>query len=297
LVERPASANSSVPTAFGRSDRRRQFARLKPTVAAYPRAALQVPVALRGRRDRKRVTAPPTESCRWSDAKLGRALLAWRCLFGANRSAPARGYPTDRRWQCCRYRRDMRRRLRSAKSKIANPKSKIRSPRPLRVAVGPNRQARSGKFRLADFVGADRFGLTDRRPHVCRCRRLRSKRPVSANSSVPIAPHPHAGTRAIGVGRFVSAVAANPLAGTRRDRRRQVCRHRRIASLELGPVFHLLGVSLCASRFDRSTPARFSNSVNETSSRTRLSCGPRRNVAVLGCKTMASKPAAGRTMA
>jgi hypothetical protein len=51
----------------------------------------------------------------------------------------------------------------------------VLSPRPLRVAVGPNRQARSGKFRLADFVGADRFGLTDRRPHVRRCRPLRTR--------------------------------------------------------------------------------------------------------------------------
>ncbi len=44
------------------------FVRLKPTVAAYPRAALRVPVALRSGRDRKRVTAPPTESRRWPES-------------------------------------------------------------------------------------------------------------------------------------------------------------------------------------------------------------------------------------
>ena len=38
------------------------------------------------------------------------------------------------------------------KSQIQNPKSRIRSPRPLRVAVGPKRQARSGTSCLAVFV-------------------------------------------------------------------------------------------------------------------------------------------------
>ena len=54
------------------SDRRRQFVRLKPTVAAYPRATSRVPVASpyagsQADRCRKRVIAPPTESLRWPE--------------------------------------------------------------------------------------------------------------------------------------------------------------------------------------------------------------------------------------
>jgi hypothetical protein len=53
-------------------DRRRRFARLKPTVAAHPRAALRVPVASRARENFERpapeaVIAPPTESRRWPE--------------------------------------------------------------------------------------------------------------------------------------------------------------------------------------------------------------------------------------
>jgi len=142
-------------------------------------------------------------------ARSGTSCLA--VFVWASRSAPASGYPTDRRWQRCRYRRDQRRRLRSAKSKIANPKSKIRSSRPLRVAVGPKRQARSGKFRLTGLL------------------------------------MPTASLEASGVGRFVGADRPAPVGGCPSDRRRQTSRRDRASncqpsaplgrSLELGSRF------------------------------------------------------------
>jgi hypothetical protein len=114
---------------------RRQFVRPKPTVAAHPRAALRVPVASRSDRCRKRVIAPPTESRRWPETpssvgqiphgglvgadRIGRndrrRQICW-CrprsiparvaeqpvstgIVGADRVAPARGYPSDQRRQ------------------------------------------------------------------------------------------------------------------------------------------------------------------------------------------------------
>ena len=153
-----------------RRDRRRLLRSAKSKIA-NPKSKIENPIA------------PPTESCRWPETpgSVRHFLLGGVC----SRNRSARGYPTDRRWQRCRYRRDRRRLLRSAKSKIANPKSKIRSPRPLRAAVGPKRQARAN-FRLASLLSptatVDATGVGSR--HTLRTNRASNGGPRTPSRGV-----------------------------------------------------------------------------------------------------------------
>jgi hypothetical protein len=103
----------------------------------------------------------------------------------------------------------------------------VLSPRPLRASVGL-----PGKFRLAETLVPAAF--------------LRSKRAASADSSVPTASHPRAGTRATGVGNFVSADRFRPKRPASANRPKgSGIKPSALRSLErsraLGLFFHLFG--------------------------------------------------------
>jgi hypothetical protein len=77
----------------------------------------------------------------------------------------------------------------------------VSTPRPLRVTVGPKRQARSGKFALAELVGADCFGQATGVCTFVGADRFVPEQSASAGLFLPTALHPYASSRAIGVGR------------------------------------------------------------------------------------------------